>query len=94
MRSLQGVPFPTTPSAPLKEASRLLLDVASIPPISGGEWRTHSFSHVHKPQQKRFRRFGTAYYASFHNPAETVPDFDDEQSSDYDANPVKVQLSP
>ena len=25
------------PSAPLKEASRLLLDVASTPPISGGE---------------------------------------------------------
>jgi hypothetical protein len=33
------VPFSTTPSAPLKEASRLLLDVASTPPVSGGEWR-------------------------------------------------------
>src|SRR5215831_11689294 len=33
MRFLQEVPFPTTPSAPLKEASLLLLDVASTPPI-------------------------------------------------------------
>src|SRR5215471_3690700 len=39
MRSSGEVPLPTTPSAPLKEASRLLLDVASTPPISGGEWR-------------------------------------------------------
>src|SRR5215471_13653705 len=39
MRSLEEVPFSTTPSAPLKEASRLLLDVASTPPVSGGEWR-------------------------------------------------------
>src|SRR5215467_5044717 len=37
MRSLEEVPFSTTPSAPLKEASRLLLDVASTPPVSGGE---------------------------------------------------------
>src|SRR5262249_3274613 len=49
---LEGVPFSTTinaspyrarasrPSAPLKEASRLLLDVASTHPMSGGEWRT------------------------------------------------------
>src|SRR5215470_9186988 len=49
MRSLVEVPFSTTinaspyrarasrPSAPLKEASRLLLDVASTPPVSGGE---------------------------------------------------------
>src|SRR5215471_1585476 len=36
---LTRVPFWTTPSAPLKEASRLLLDVASTPPMSGGEWR-------------------------------------------------------
>ena len=42
---LEGVPFPTTPSAPLKEASRLLLDVASTPPMSGGEWRTR-FIHT------------------------------------------------
>src|SRR5215831_159637 len=40
MRSLGRFPFPTTPSAPIKEASRLLLDVASTPPMSGGEWRT------------------------------------------------------
>ena len=43
---LQRVPFWTTPSAPLKEASRLLLDVASTPPMSGGEWHaqfTHTF---------------------------------------------------
>src|SRR5215831_1989404 len=36
MRPLEEVPFSTTPSAPLKEASRLLLDVASTPPVSGG----------------------------------------------------------
>ena len=29
---LEEVPFWTTPSAPLREASRLLLDVASTPP--------------------------------------------------------------
>src|SRR5215831_1867033 len=43
---LEEVPFWTTPSAPLKEASRLLLDVASNPPMSGGEWHaqfTHTF---------------------------------------------------
>src|SRR5215831_8351983 len=39
MRSLKWVPFRTTPSAPSKEASRLLFDVASTPPMSGGEWR-------------------------------------------------------
>ena len=39
MRSLKKVPFPTTPSAPIKEASQLLIDVASTPPMSGGEWR-------------------------------------------------------
>src|SRR5215472_15986322 len=44
MRSLKRVRFPTTPSAPLKEASRRLLDVASTPPLSGGEWpASHSF---------------------------------------------------
>src|SRR5262245_23805681 len=42
MRSLDRVPFWTTPSAPLKEASRLLLDVASTPPRSGGEWHGQS----------------------------------------------------
>jgi hypothetical protein len=40
------LPFPTTPSAPLKEASRLLLDVASTPPVSGGEWRAAQFIHI------------------------------------------------
>src|SRR5215470_18027031 len=46
MPSLEEVvPFSTTPSAPLKEASRLLLDVASTPPMSGGEWRTR-FIHA------------------------------------------------
>src|SRR5262245_99959 len=34
MRFLEQVPLPTTPSAPSKEASRLLFDVASTPPIS------------------------------------------------------------
>jgi hypothetical protein len=37
MRSLEVVPFRTTPSAPTKEASRHCLDVASTPPMSGGE---------------------------------------------------------
>src|SRR5215813_11243551 len=32
------------PSAPLNEASRLLIDVASTPPMSGGEWRAPSNS--------------------------------------------------
>ena len=43
---LRRVPFLTTPSAPLKEASRLLLDVASTPPVSGGEWRAQ---FIHTP---------------------------------------------
>src|SRR5215471_14876514 len=46
MHSLGEVPFRTTPSAPLKEASRLLLDVASTPPVSGGEWRARQFIHT------------------------------------------------
>ena len=33
------------PAAPLKEASRLLLDVASTPPMSGGEWHHPKFIH-------------------------------------------------
>src|SRR5215831_11756535 len=33
------------PSAPSKEASRLFLDVASTPPISGGECATPQFIH-------------------------------------------------
>ena len=33
------------PSAPLKEASRLLLDVASTPPMSGGVWHAQ-FIHT------------------------------------------------
>src|SRR5215469_2173402 len=52
MRSFNEVPFPTTPSAPLKEASQHLIDVASTinaspyrarasrPPMSGGELRS------------------------------------------------------
>src|SRR5215469_14810714 len=43
---LKRVPFRTTPSAPSKEASRLLIDVAATPPISGGEWRTQQ--HLQK----------------------------------------------
>ena len=51
MRPGEEVPFLTTinaspyrarasrPSAPFKEASRLLLDVAATPPMSGGEWQ-------------------------------------------------------
>src|SRR5215475_2413764 len=54
---LEEVPFWTTinaspyrarasrPSAPLKEASRLLLDVPSTPPMSGGEWHAR-FIHI------------------------------------------------
>jgi hypothetical protein len=57
MHSLEEVPFSTTinaspyraratrPSASLKEASRLLLDVASTPPMSRGEWRAQ-FIHT------------------------------------------------
>src|SRR5215467_6010893 len=45
MRCLEVVRFSTTPSAPLKEALRFLLDVASNPPMSGGEWRTQ-FIHT------------------------------------------------
>jgi len=36
-KSLGLVPFLTTPSAPSKDATRHLLDVASTPPMSGGE---------------------------------------------------------
>src|SRR5215831_20299379 len=43
---LEEIPFWTTPSAPLKEASRLLLDVASTPPMSGGEWGAPQFIHT------------------------------------------------
>ena len=32
--------------APLKQASRLLLDVAATPPMSGGEWRAAQFIHT------------------------------------------------
>src|SRR5262245_25294836 len=42
MHFLEEVPFSTTPSAPLKEASRLLLDVASTPEGSGA--RSGSFT--------------------------------------------------
>ena len=42
---LEEIPFWTTPSAPLKEASRLLLDVAATPPMSGGEWHAQ-FIHI------------------------------------------------
>src|SRR5215471_8460819 len=45
VRSLEAVPLSTTPSAPSKEASRLLLDVASTPPMPGGEWRAQ-FIHT------------------------------------------------
>src|SRR5215475_16121172 len=45
MHSLDRVPLWTTPSAPLKEASRLLIDVASTPPMSGGEWHAQ-FIHT------------------------------------------------
>ena len=48
MRSLDEVPFSTTPSAPLKEASRLLLDVASTPPVSGGEFSLQQLSSISK----------------------------------------------
>jgi len=44
MRSSE-VSFSTIPSAPLKEASRLLLDVASTPPLPGGEWHAQ-FIHA------------------------------------------------
>ena len=57
MRSLEEVPFPTPPSAPLKEASRLLLDVASTPPMSGGEWRAQIIRTIYdrgkNPRERR-----------------------------------------
>ena len=37
---LREVSIPDHPVRSVKEASRLLIDVASTPPISGGEWRT------------------------------------------------------
>jgi hypothetical protein len=74
MPSLEEVPFSTTieaspyraratrPSAPLKEASRLLLDVASTPPMSmsGGEWRAR-FIHtcISRTYQNSFTCFAT-----------------------------------
>src|SRR5215831_16355566 len=48
---LEKVPFLTTPSAPLKEASRLLLDVASTPPMSGGEWHAQFIHTFFDPLQ-------------------------------------------
>src|SRR5262249_33874836 len=61
MRFLEEAPFSTTPSAPLKEASRLLLEVASSPPVSGGEWRAAQFIHTfYDRAYSRFRRFATA----------------------------------
>ena len=40
MRCLEGcIPRPPRPLL-YQEASRLLLDVASTPPVSGGEWRS------------------------------------------------------
>jgi hypothetical protein len=46
MRSSKEASLSTTPSAPLKEASRLLVDVAASPPVSGGEWRAGQFMHT------------------------------------------------
>ena len=42
----RGSILSTTPSAPSKEGSRHLLDVASTPPISGGEWHAPQFLHT------------------------------------------------
>src|SRR5262245_25376581 len=51
----------TTPSAPLKEASRLLLDVASTPPMSGGEWRTRLIhARIQPTYRSSFMCFATA----------------------------------
>jgi hypothetical protein len=52
MRSFEEVPFLTTPSAPLKEASRRLIDVASTPPMPGGEWRTQ-FIHTYADEERQ-----------------------------------------
>jgi hypothetical protein len=58
---LEEVPFWTTinaspyrarasrPSAPLKEASRLLLDVAATPRMSGGEWHARFHASAGSP---------------------------------------------
>src|SRR5215475_15693391 len=49
MRALDIVPFWTSPSAPFNEASRLLFDVASTPPMSGGEWHGQSIHTFFDP---------------------------------------------
>src|SRR5215472_8658748 len=59
----ESVPCPTTPSAPSKEASRLLLDVASTPPMSGGECRAQFIrTSFDRAFQSSFTRSATASY--------------------------------
>src|SRR5215813_13714169 len=41
---------PDHPVCAAAVASRLLLDGAASPPISGGEWRAQFHSHVHRPR--------------------------------------------
>jgi hypothetical protein len=53
MRSSGRFPFPT-PSAPLKEASRLLLDVASTPSTSGGEWHAQFIHTFFDPAYRHY----------------------------------------
>src|SRR5262252_494623 len=60
---LEEVPFWTTPSAPLKEASRLLLDVASTPPMSGGEWHAQFIhTYIDRAYKTSFVCFATASF--------------------------------
>jgi hypothetical protein len=54
MRYLGRFRFPTTPSAPLKEAARLLLDVASTPPMSGGERRAQFIHTFFDPAYRHY----------------------------------------
>ena len=51
---LEEVPYWTTPSAPLKEASRRLLDVASTPPMSGGEWHAQFIRIFFDPAYRHY----------------------------------------
>src|SRR5262249_31613044 len=54
MRSLKEVSLSTTPSAPLKKASRLLLDVASPPPMSEEKWCAPQFIQTNKERYATF----------------------------------------
>ena len=72
--------FHYRPPRPLlyKEASRLLLDVASTPPESGGEWRSPSFvldqrnTRGHRPRLQSISRFCNALISGGDLPAQFI----------------------